>query len=194
MKRVTLIGVTLGLTCVAGATNITGNIAVDNVWSVYLSTDDSVQGTLIASGGNWGTPTSINAALTPGVTNFLHIVGQNQGGPSMLIADLGLSDGGFLFANGTGSLLSNAADWQGNLTGFGSFNVTPQDLGPDGTSPWGNFAAIDDSARFIWIDTVNDSLTPNYFTVAIRPVPEPGTMAVLALGGAILLRRRVRKA
>jgi len=193
MKRVALIGVSLGLTCAAGATNITGYISVDNVWSVYLSTDDSVQGTLIASGGTWQTPTQIDAALTPGVTNYLHVVGQNQGGPSMLIADLGLSDGGFLFANGTASLLSNAADWQGNLTGFGSANVTPQDLGPDGTSPWGNFEQIGDSARFIWIDTVNDSLTTNYFTVAIRPVPEPGTMAVLALGGAILLRRRARK-
>src|ERR1039458_8120985 len=65
----------------AQATTINGNMTVDNAFYAYVSTNNAVLGTLVASGNSWPTTFSLSAALTPGVTNYLQIVAINYGGP-----------------------------------------------------------------------------------------------------------------
>jgi hypothetical protein len=134
----------------AAQTNIDAAMTVDNQFTAYLSTADNVQGTQIGTGNNWPTTYQFSAALTPNVTNYLHIVGTDTGPPAMFIGEFTLSNFAFEFANGTQTLLTNTANWQVSTTGFGVGYVAPSDLGGQGTSPWGNFPLIDAAARFIW--------------------------------------------
>jgi PEP-CTERM motif len=175
------------------ATSLTGFMTVDNLFSAYISTSDSVQGTLIGSGNSWPTTVNFSTLLTPGVTNFLHIVATDQGAPAMFIGDFTLSDASFQFANGTQHLLTNTTDWGFNNTGFTGSYSTPLDEGPNGTSPWSTLSNISVSARFIWDNPACGSCT-TYFSTAITSldapgVPEPSTYALLIAGFAMLSRK-----
>jgi len=84
----------------AEATTLSGNLTADNLFDAYISTDDTVLGTLITSGNSWPTTVSFSGqALTAGVTNYLHIVATDQGKPDMFIGSFSLSDSLFHFAN-----------------------------------------------------------------------------------------------
>src|SRR5689334_19753491 len=109
----------------ASATNISANLTVDNSFDYYLSTSDSVLGTLIGSGNNWQVTSQFTSALTPGVTNYIHVVALNAGGPAGFIGDFSLSDTSFQFINGTQQLLTNPIDWAFNTSGFGNPYGTP---------------------------------------------------------------------
>jgi MSHA biogenesis protein MshQ len=148
-------------------TNVDASMTVDNQFTAYLSTDDGVQGTQIGTGNNWPSTYQFGAALTPGVTNYLHIVATDLGPPAMFIGEFNLSDTGFEFTNGTQTLLTNTSGWQVSTTGFGVSYVAPSDLGGQGTPPWGTFPLIDAAARFIW-HPVGPGNTV-YFSTAIVP-------------------------
>lgn len=170
-------------------------MTVDNVFQAFISTSDTVQGTLIGSGANWQVTQSFSTALTPGVTNFLHIMATDQGPPAMFLGDFTLNDTGFHFSNGTQHLLTNTTNWGFSNTGFTGSYSTPLDEGPNGTAPWGTFANIGATARFIWDNPACGNCT-TFFSTAITPaatsgVPEPASLALL--GGGMLLfwcRRR----
>jgi hypothetical protein len=185
----------------AGATTLSGNLTADDNFTAYLSTDDSVLGTAIASGTSWPTTVSFTNALTSGVTNYLHIVAGNTGGPDMFIGDFSLSDSLFKFANGTQSLVTNTTDWRsavGTVAWFAP-SGTPLDLGADGTSPWGN-RPTDDNAHFIWRDPNNQVGGDSAFfsttitSVAATPLPAALPFFLSALGGLGLLARKKRRA
>lgn len=177
------------------ATTLSGDMTVDNLFSAYLSTNDSVLGTLfqIDSDANWQTPQSFSGvALTPGVTNYLHIIGTDQGPPQMFIGDFTLSDSGFKFANGGQFLVTDTTNWKADPGGglWAAPTGTPVDVG---NSPWGGFALIDSSALHIWASPVTFQA---YFSTAITPtaaIPEPSTWMLLLSGFGVLLlgRRRV---
>ena len=183
--------------CCADATNIAVNMTVDNAFNTYISTSDAVQGTLIGSGNNWPSAVNFSSALTGGVTNYIHIVAVNQGGPGMFLGDFTLSDAAFRFGNGTQLLVSNTTGWGFNSTGFGNAYSTPTDEGGQGTSPWGSFGSINAGARYIWNNPSCDLCTL-YFSAAITPqsvgaVPEPATLGLLGGGLALVLLRRSRR-
>jgi hypothetical protein len=172
----------------AFATNLTFHGVADDFFDAYISTDDTVQGTLFASqtatwqsGGAGGT-----VALTAGVDNYLHVRARDVfGAPSMFIATASLSDSAFKFANQTQQINTNATDWQLSLTGFGQNYFAPTDLGKNGTLVWGNLALVDSNARHLWSQ---QTAGEHYFSLKIESVPEPLTL--LALPAVLLLRRK----
>jgi len=193
LTRITaVIGLSIIAFGAAEATTLTAVLTSDDDYEAYISTDDSVQGTLfMENSGVWNSIESGNTSLTDGVINYLHIRARNFSGPQMIIGQLTLSDAGFSFDNGTQFNVSNTTDWRLSRTGWGLNNLTAIDLGPDGTSPWGNQAGIDDSARFIWSETAPNS-DDHYWSIRLTPVPEPATLAILGASALLAARRRRR--
>lgn len=192
----------------SSATTLSANMTVDNAFFAYISTDDSVLGTLIGSGNDWPTTFSFSSALTPGVTNYLHIEAINYGGPNGFIGDFHLSDSNFSFGNSTQTLLTGPANWLGGYNDDNS-QVVPQpwvqvfggnnDLGINGVGPWGFRNGIDANAHWIWPND-NQSSGCEFCTVDFSTpiyatgVPEPGTLTLIAsgcLGLTGVLRRKL---
>jgi PEP-CTERM motif len=163
---------------------------------LYISTSDAVLGTLVGTGNNWQVTYSLNATLTPGVTNYLHIVATDSGAPAGFLGEFALSDNSFQFANGTQNLLTSTADWNVSTTGFGGSYATGIDLGANGVGPWGTRPNIDANAHWIWEPVACGSCTVFFETAItsnVSATPEPGTPVLLAAGLALLWRRRARK-
>lgn len=198
MKIPCILGIIAFLASVgaAQATTMSVDMAADNEFFAFLSTDDNVQGTLIGSGNDWTAVSSFSAALTPGVTNYLHIVALNFGGPAGFLGQVALSDSGFAFPNGSQSFLTQTTGWKGSVTGFGTNYVTPDSYGANGVAPWGNQnPEISSTAQWIWAGSA-DGVTTAYFSLAIIPttsVPDGGSTVVLlglTLFGIAALQRR----
>ena len=179
----------------SGATTLGADMTADDSFELYISTDDNVTGTLIGTGNWWPTTYSFNAALTPGVTNYIHVKSWDVYGViASLIGDFSLSDTAFTFSNGTQTLATNLSNWGVNTVGFGNPYSTPLDLGPNGSGPWGTLSGIDASAHFIW--DPSGCFCTAYFSTAIIPtqgVPEPSTLLLLGSGmiGLAALRKRI---
>lgn len=197
--RGVLIGSALIVSGVAAATDLTFTGVADDYFTASVSTDPTLAGTIFADQTNtWqGGGASGTITLTPGVTNYLNIFARDAfGAPSMLIGQASLSDADFFFPDGTQAILTSATDgnWTASIAGFGGTAASLLDLGANGSGPWGTQGAVSSSARRIWTDgTVSDL---RYFQVAITPVPEPGTFALLGAAGfaAWLRSRRAKKA
>jgi MSHA biogenesis protein MshQ len=194
----------------ANASSLSGDLTADNAFYAYISTDNTVLGTLVAQGGNWGaTSTFSNFILTPGQTYYLQVEAINYGGPGALIGQFDLSDTGFQFANGSQTMLTDTTDW---LAVYNNANsdpnaqqpwVTPTgsvySLGTNGVGPWGTVSGIDGNAD--WIDATVLGLSDCQFctvdfstpiTSDSSTAPEPGTLGLLggALTGFLALARR----
>ena len=159
-----------GATAVLGTTTsgfgnalLTGFQTADNGLFAYISTDDTVRGTLVASTNDWGRTAGFSTAvLTPGVANYLHIEMVNYGGPGGLIGSYTLSGGTATFANGTQTLVTNTTDWRSIVQSTdGSYTekpwIAPTNIpvveGLNGISPWGTRTSISGTAP--WINDPN---------------------------------------
>lgn len=174
----------------ASATLMTANLTVDNAFNLYVSTDDTVPGAFVGSGSNWGAVyTFSNIPLTPGVTNYIHVMAQDSGAPAAFLGSFDLSDSGFEFVNSTQHLITTPTDWNLSFVAFGtSYQGSITSAGVNGVGPWGFHSGIDASAEWL---AFNGSST-NYFSSAISPVPEPTTLGLLAMGPVLLMRRKPR--
>ena len=182
----TLFGALLAATALsasgAAATTLTSVLNVDNQFQVYLSTDDSVQGTSFGSGTNWPTSYTHSTTLVDGVTNYLHIAAQDVGGVAGLLGSFSLSDSDFSFSNGTQSLLSGDAGLRVSETGWGGYTDTTT-IGTNGIAPWGFQSAHSSRALWVWSD---DNLNDNnvYFSVEISfdgsPIAPPSAVPLPA--------------
>ena len=180
----------------ADATTLSG-FSEANGGLLYISTDDSTLGTPFGI-SDWPVSESLSTVLTPGVTNYLHVlVLGGEGGSDtdqMFIADLSLSDSKFQFANGTQHLLTNTTDWKAGTANPILWTVptfTPLSIGADGTAPWGNAANIDDAATYLNAGELSTAITP---VPAVTPAPPALPLFASGLAGLGFLARWKRKA
>lgn len=214
MKRVLFLAFVFLVASAAPAyaiSDISGYFNADNWYDMYISTDDSQLGTLVGSSdrgvfdwatsediGNWG------ITLTPGVTNYLHIVAWDDNyNIAGVLGDLHLNNSNYVFSNGTTSLLTNTEDWTVRLGSFAESTATIVNSGgyTNGStdSPWYEFlgssiANISGDAQMIWTNEngERDLGATRYFSTSINTVPEPVSTALFLLGSATLAVRRLR--
>lgn len=185
-KLIAVIGIVFAFSFVCNAVMLKADMAVDNTFTFYLSTDDSQAGTYVGQGNNWQVTYSFNVALFPGVTNYIHIYGVDLGSQRSLIGDFTLSDSTAHFGNDTQYMVTNTADWLVSDTGFGAGYHTPLNYGTNGVAPWGTRPNIDSSAHWIWTDATKSKA---YFSLPVY-VPEPATILMLSIGTLFFVRKQ----
>jgi hypothetical protein len=178
----------------AHATDIVSNLTVDNYFDLYVSVDDNTQGIYIGSGDSWGTGYTFTKSLTPGKTNYLHVVGHDYGFVAGFIGSFTLTDNKFNFSNGTQQMLTNATDWTVYTNAFGG-NEGIVTLATAGN--WSKPSPINQSADWIWTNHGYDTNVNRYFSIPITvtPVPIPSAMLLFApgLAGLAAIKRRFTK-
>lgn len=201
MKACTFLGLAAGTIAVAtgaATADLVSHLAVDNYFDLYISTDDSVQGTYIGF-RNWQVTTALTAGLTPGVTNYIHA--RVGGDGSTIEAFLGQFnvDSSFVFDNGQQQLTTDLTHWRESSTGWGNYNLTPymalydgSSTGTNGSSPWGVRPDIAFDATWLGFDLGST----RYFSTTLTAVPLPpaafagiSTLAGVAAMGVVRRRR-----
>ena len=155
------------------AATLLGNINVDDIFKVYLSTDDATQGaTLLAFGNNWTITNSFSTtALTAGTSYYLHVEATDVGGPAAFLGNFSLIGSGHYFEDSAGtnlgtSITTNDA-WKVSKTGWSSY-VVATEYGLNGVYPWERRAEVDSTAKWIWTaDNYADNSA--FFSIAIVP-------------------------
>ncbi len=174
----------LGTGTTANATILTGGLNVDNSYTAYISTSDSVAGSMLSGAINWADTQSLGTVnLVAGQDYFLHIEANNITGPAGFLGDFSLSGIDHEFANGNTFLTTNTTDWLVSALGWGGYGAATS-YGTNGVSPWGNRTGVDSSAEWIWLPGVQNYQSA-YFTTkitAVSPVSAPTTVLLLAAG------------
>jgi hypothetical protein len=171
-----------------GQVTLNAAINVDNVYTAYISTSPTVDGTSFLSGASWSTTQTGNFVFPGAGTYYLHVLAIDQGPPAMFIGTFSLSNAnGSTFSNGTTNLLTNSTDWVVSNTGFDVGTTAPLDIAGNGGGAWGNFPGQGASARFLWAPEFTSTV---YFTTVINVVPVPSSTVALGLAGLALARRR----
>ncbi len=201
------------------ATTLTAHVTADDDFEFYISTDTSTAGTSLGTGTSepdgWMTSWTFSQALTPGVTNYIHVRAWDlRTVIAAFLGDFTLSNTDFRFSNGGQTLYTDSENWKISDTGFGVGYYSPDTIGPNNwnTPPWYNrVVGISGSAEWIWSDggawSESDGVTHSvrYFEAVILPygtddppvdepsVPVPGAVLLVSVGAGIVGLFRARK-
>ncbi len=208
----------LGLACgAAHAATLTMDATADNQFAIYVSSSDSVLGTLVLTGADWGTTYSASVNLTS-ATEFIHVIAINwttntgwpqygQGNalgngtnPTAFIGTFNLVGGAF--ANGSTTLSTGTTYWTGDgayplgtppwtqttLPVWSTPTDTPITYGSNGDGPWGLHGSIAADAQWIWSNSTTNYDYAEFSTQLTDVVPEASTWTMLLSGfGALAL-------
>ncbi|MFH0985866.1 MAG: PEP-CTERM sorting domain-containing protein [Candidatus Omnitrophota bacterium] len=198
MKKLGLLVLALSLLFVGSAfasiaADGTYKMTVDDAFELYISQDDHVQGTLIASGDHWPDAQIGTFYLAQG-TNYIHVVGRDE--HQVIAGFLGQftlrSDNPYIFENGTKKLLTNKNDWTVRTDGWDDSFARVTSSGKNaGAEPWisvngGPVDGISKNAKWIWTDKGDYTESPRYFSAKITMTPEPVSMVLFGLGAGVL--------
>ena len=142
-----------------------GNLNVDNRFEAYISTDDSEQGTLLASGGNWQTTYTLASSLLDGQEYYLHIKATDTGGATGFLGDFELTDTSHRFSNGLTTLNTNTVNWSVSTSGWSNYELASA-FGVNGVNPWKAQSGVNASAQWIW-SSDNSADNTAYFSTKI---------------------------
>ncbi|MBL4765555.1 MAG: hypothetical protein JKX67_09815 [Colwellia sp.] len=148
--------------------SLTGNLNVDNAFEAYISTDDSVQGTLLTSGTDWPTTYALASSLTAGQDYYLHIKATDYGFLAGFLGEFKIVDSDHTFFNGQTTLNTNTSDWSVSTTGWENYqSVTAYGVNGDSPWPWNRtMPDISATAQWIWSSN-NPADNINYFSTRI---------------------------
>jgi len=148
--------------------SLTGNLNVDNAFEAYISTDNSVQGTLLTSGTDWPTTYTLASSLTAGQDYYLHIKATDYGVIAGFLGEFKIGGSDHTFSNGQTTLNTNTSDWSVSTTGWENYqSVTAYGVNGDSPSPWNRIMSdISATAQWIWSSN-NPADNINYFSARI---------------------------
>jgi hypothetical protein len=217
-KFLCVAAIAFGATTAANSATLNMTTTVDNSYSVYLSTSDSVLGTLIGSGppatgtADWRTPSSFSTPLGPDGQYFIHVVAVNDPppgnpgqNPDAFLGSFSIS-GDYHFSNGLTALDTDTTHWKAkDVLSTSPWLVptgTPQQFALNGGGIWG-FAGvlpgINPTAAWIWSNP--DNLQFAFFSTEITAnTPLPAAVwllgSVLAGGAGVggWRKRRAKRA
>jgi len=187
------------------------SVTADNQFSIYLSNNDAVLGTLIGSGNNWQTSHNFSTPLLPGI-NYIQVIGTNwtlENGlwgspgtfngtgdnPNAFVGNFSIVGSGYVFANSTTTMVTNPTDWSGILVTSPAWVLptgSTQSFGLNGTGNiWasvlgGPVSGISPSADWIWSLPDNaqyaDLSAEIFNTSESRAAPLPAALPLFASG------------
>lgn len=168
------------------ATTLTGDFNVDDRFQAYLSTDDTVAGTLLTSGSSWKVTNSISDnSLIAGTDYFLHVLGSNVISVAGFIGEFNLSGTDHTF-NSFGQHSVTNATWTASDSGWGGATDATV-IDGHGSGPWGStyIGSISHTADWVWGPTTarNQDM---YFSIAINSSPVPVPSAFWLFGTALI--------
>ncbi len=147
--------------------SVSANVTANDTFYLYISQDEAVEGILIGQGSRYSSTYSLNTALVPGLTNYLHIKGTDSMGPiAAFIGDFTLNDDSFSFANGTQRLLTGENCWTAYTDDFGGTKEKVTTICKNGMGKWATRFGIDLNAQWIWTKGGED-LATRYFSTPI---------------------------
>ncbi len=159
--------------------SVSANLAANDSFYFYISQDEFAEGNLIGQGRGWSSVYSVNAALVPGVTNYLHVKSTDSTGPvAAFIGDFAVNDKNFHFMNGTQRLLTGEDCWDVYSGSFGVKQEKVTAVCKNGLGPWSTRFGIDLNANWIWTGEGKDLATryfstPIYYsTVSVDPIKD----------------------